>query len=220
MKSFLSSVSLCFIVAVVVIGLLLQTGCEEATGLQGLQVDPSSVVLTTNNQTVVFTVTGLTNEILALPLVWTVQNADLGQIVFSGGYSATYQRSAPNGVNSITVRDQYDNEGYASIRQSAANYSLELSATDTSILTGEATTITITTASAEAPFSWRKVSGPGALTGDSGSRSAAYVASSAGTAVIRVSDANGASGVISIVVQEPPDDDDDGGGGGGGPGGA
>lgn len=195
---------------------LLQSGCEEATGLQGLQVDPRSATLSTNGQTTVFTVTGgITNETLALPLTWTVQDEGLGLITRSSGFTAVYQRSSQNGVNTVIVRDQYDNEGYATVQQPESTYSLALTATDTSISVGEAVTITVTTASAQAPFTWRLVSGPGSLSGSGAS--AGYSSATAGTAVIEAKDANGASGVIAITVD---DGSDDGGGGGGGSGGA
>ncbi len=217
MKRAFSLFSLFGVAVAILSAALLQSGCEEATGLQGLQVDPRSATLTTNDQTTVFTVTGgITNETLALPLTWTVQDEGLGRITHSSGFTAIYQRSDRNGVNSVVVRDQYENEGYASVQQPASTYSLALTATKTSISIGEAVTITVTTASAQAPFSWRLVSGPGVLSGSGAS--AGYSSATAGTAVIEAKDANGASGVIAITVTEPGDDD--GGGGDGGSGGA
>lgn len=220
MKRAMSLFSLAGVGVAIVSAALLQTGCEEAKGLKGLQVDPPSTTLTTNDQVTVFRVTGgITNETLALPLTWRVQDEGLGRITYSSGFSASYQRSDRNGVNTVIVRDQYENEGYATVKQSAAAYSLELASTATSISIGESATITISTDSAQAPYSWRKLSGPGTLTGVSGSRSAGYSSTTAGTAVIEAKDANGASGVIAITVIEP-DVEDDGGGAGGGAGGA
>jgi hypothetical protein len=217
MKRTLSLLSLFGALAGILVFSMLQTGCEEAKGLDGLTIDPSSATLSTNGQMVVFTVTGgITNEALAVPLTWTVSNGALGSILFSSGLSATYQRTSVNGVNTITARDQYDNEGYATVNNTAASYSLELSATATTIEVGQATTITITTAGSTAPYNWTLRSGPGSVTGDSGSKSAAYTSTVAGTGVIQVTDANGASGVIGIVVQ---DTSGGSGGGGGGPGG-
>ncbi|HAS82925.1 MAG TPA: hypothetical protein DCS43_09710 [Verrucomicrobia bacterium] len=202
--------------AAIVGGSLLQCGCEEAKGLKGLQVDPASVSLSTNGQTVAFTVTGgVTNETLALPLTWSVRDAGMGTIAHHSGYTAIYQRSAANGANTVIVRDQFENEGYATIRQLAeTTYSLELTAEKISINVNEAVTITVTTESAQAPFTWRLVSGSGSVAGSSGA-SAVYSSSAAGTAVIEATDANGASGVIGITVIESSD----GGGGDGGPGG-
>lgn len=220
MKRILSLVSLCSTGLVIVAVALLQNGCEEAKGLLGLTVDPASVTLSTNGQIQVFAVTGVTND-MALPLTWTVSNEGLGQILSSGGYSAVYQRLAPNGVNTLTVRDQFDNEGLASIRQTAVAYSLELesSASSTGVLVNTAVTISIVTVDAQPPFAWRKVSGPGTLTADSGSRSAVYSSALPGTAAIEVEDANGASGVIGVLVRVAADDGGGDGDDGGGPGG-
>jgi len=211
MKRTLSLLSLFGALAGILVFSMLQAGCEEASGLSGLTIDPSSATLSTNGQMVVFTVTGgITNQALAVPLIWTVSNGALGQILFSSGMSATYQRTAVDGVNTITARDQYDNEGYATVNQTAASYSLELSATATTIEIGQATTITITTVGSTAPYNWTLRSGPGTVTGDSGSKSAAYTSTVAGTGVIQVTDANGASGVIGIVVTDATTGDGDG----------
>jgi hypothetical protein len=201
-RSFLAFVLSLFFVC---LGILLQTGCEEATGLSGLSITPSSVTLSTNNQQVVFSVsdTEIDDE-LALPLAWSVSDGSLGSILFSSGTSATYQRTDANGVNTLVVRDQYDNEGYATINQTAAMYSitLESDATDNTINIGGSTTISISSDNSQAPYSWSKRSGPGTLTGSSGSESAVFTSSTTGTAVIQVTDANGASGVIGITVED------------------
>jgi hypothetical protein len=204
-----------FAVFLVVAVSMLQSGCEDAEGLDGLTIDPSNITLSTNGQTVVLTVVGgITNRDLALPLTWSVSDGNMGRILSSSGYSATYQRTSGGGVNTITAKDQYENEGYATVRHEAASYALELSASQSSITVGQATTITITTANSLAPYAWRKRSGPGALTGASGSKSAVYTSTVAGTAVIEVTDANGASGVIGITVEEDTGDGGDGGDGG------
>ena len=141
MKRILSLLS--FFCVLIAIGsfAILQVGCEEAKGLDGLTLDPASATLSTNGQKVVFTVTGgITNESLALPLIWTVSDSALGTVRFSSGYSATYERSSVDGSNTIIARDQYDNEGYATIRQTAASYSLTLTASATSIEAGTSDT--------------------------------------------------------------------------------
>jgi len=56
---------------------------------------------------------------LSLPLVWSVSDPALGQITHSSGYSAAYARTAINGVNNITVRDQYGLDGVATVNQVA-----------------------------------------------------------------------------------------------------
>jgi hypothetical protein len=183
---------------------MFQAGCEDATGLEGLTIEPGNVTLSTNGQTVVLEVVGgITNRDLALPLVWSVSDGNLGQILSSSGFRATYRRNSGGGsMNTVTARDQYDNEGYATIRHDSVGYSLTLAANPTTIKVGEASTITITSANSLAPYSWRKRSGPGTLTGSSGSTSAAFTSATAGAAVIEVTDANGAAGVISVVVTE------------------
>jgi hypothetical protein len=215
MKRVVSFLSGLFAVFVVISVSLMQSGCEDAEGLEGLTIDPANITLSTNGQTVVLTVVGgITNRDLALPLEWSVSDGNLGRIVSSSGYSATYQRLSGGGaVNTVTAKDQYENEGYATIRHDAASYSLELSASQSSITVGQASTITITTANSLAPYAWRKRSGPGSLTGASGSKSAVYTSSVAGTAVIEVTDANGASGVIGITVEDKTDDGEGGDGG-------
>lgn len=215
MKRLISSFSVAVMGGVIVLAAMLQSGCEEAKGLDGLQVDPPSATLSTNDQTVTFTVTGgVTNETLALPLTWRVQDANLGSITHSSGFTAIYQRSDNDGVNTVIVRDQYENEGYATVDQTSNNYSLTLDASDSTVGVNEAVTISVTTDQAEAPFSWDLVSGPGSVSG-SGS-TAGFSSSTAGVAVIQATDANGASGVIAITVSETDDGDGDSGGGPGG----
>lgn len=192
----------------------LQCGCEEAKGLAGLQVTPASVTLVTNGQTTVFSVAGVTNETLALPLTWTVQDENLGRITSSSGYTAIYQRFSPDGVNTVVVRDQYENEGYATVQQSGVSYTLALEATATSITIGQSATISISSSTVQNPVSWTLLSGPGSLAGSGAS--AAYSGTAVGTAMIQAEDANGASGVIAITVTDAADDGGDTGGGAGG----
>lgn len=208
MKQVKSFISIYCSVACAVVVAFLQVGCEEATGVAGLDVSTTNDVLTVNGDSTRFDVNGVTNE-LALPLRWSVSDPSLGTITFNSGYMAIYTRFAPNGVNTVMVRDQYGNEGLATVRQTAVAYSLGLAASATSITVGGVVNLTIESDLAVAPFSWRLVSGPGSLTGASGSRSAAYVGSGVGTGVIEVVDANGASAVIAIEVSEVPTDDDD-----------
>jgi len=204
MKRVLSFLSVLLVAFGIVSVAMFQSGCEEATGLEGLTIEPGNVTLSTNGQVVVLEVVGgITNRDLALPLTWSVSDANIGQIISSSGFRATYRRNSGGGTaNTVTARDQYDNEGYATIRHDAVGYSLTLSASPATIKVGEASTITITSANSLAPYSWRKRSGPGTLTGASGSTSAAFTSSTTGSAVIEVTDANGASGVISVVVTE------------------
>ncbi len=205
---------LTWMLSAIIGGPLLQCGCEEAKGLRGLTVDPASVTLSTNGQSQAFTVTGgVTNETLALPLTWSVKDAGMGTVAHSSGYTAIYERSAANGANTVIVRDQFANEGYATIRQLAeTTYSLELSAAKTTVSVGEGVTITVDSEEAQAPFAWRLVSGPGSVGAGSG-KTAVYSSSEVGVGVIEATDANGATGVIGITVTESTD----GGGDDGGP---
>ncbi len=203
MKRLLSLLSVLGALASVVVFPMLQVGCEEATGLDGLTISPSSVTLTTNLQVTTFSVSGLTNasDTLALPLTWSVSDASLGAITASSGASAIYQRTSVDGVNTVTARDQYDNEGYATVTSGAADYSLTLTAAPTSITVGGSSTITISDGGS-APYSWSLASGTGTLVGPAGSRSATFAGTTVGSATVQVTDANGASGTVGITVTD------------------
>jgi hypothetical protein len=112
-----ASFLVCVIALVSACGLaLLGSGCEKVTGLQGLTITPSAVTLTPSTNTIVLAVTGVTNN-LALPLAWSVEDSSLGTIVNSSGYTALYRSTDREGQNIVTARDQYDNEGFATITQ-------------------------------------------------------------------------------------------------------
>jgi hypothetical protein len=109
-----------FIMAIMAVaGLVLWvgTGCEEADGVGGLGVTPSSSTLGGSNaSTQVFT--AHVSSALALPLEWSVSNSGLGNIVSQSGSNAIYvANSGKKGSNVITVRDQYKNEGSAVVTQ-------------------------------------------------------------------------------------------------------
>ena len=220
MNQFRMMVSASVCVALIALVGFMQTGCEEAKGIGGLQVDPASVTLTTNDTSVVLSVVGgITNNLLSMPLEWQVSDPNLGQITASSGVTAVYRRFSANGVNTVTVRDQFDKEGFATITQRASSYSFSLVAEPTSIQPNQGATIRIEGNDAQAPFNWQLVSGPGSLSGGSGSRSASYAAGATpGVAQISVTDANGISASVSITVQAADDGAGNGGPGGGGPG--
>jgi hypothetical protein len=106
----------------------IMAGCEVAKGLRGLTISPSSVELSMDSNIVEFAVVGDTNNIMALPLEWSVDNPRMGYIVRHSGWSAWYRGTA-YGESIVTARDQYDNEGSAVVRQIAGNYTLSLTAT-------------------------------------------------------------------------------------------
>jgi hypothetical protein len=95
------------------------TGCESASGTNGVGISPSSYTIggsSSNASAVVFT--AQVNGPLALPLAWSVSNPALGTIISSSGSNATYKaNSGKKGDNIVTVRDQYDSEGSAVVTQ-------------------------------------------------------------------------------------------------------
>ena len=99
-------------------------GCEEARGLTGLTITPSVVQMTSgsNSNWVDFVVSNVTSNSLVLPLQWAVSKPELGYIAHSSGYSARYFRYAVSGDNIVIVRDQYNNEGFALIKQYGSNW--------------------------------------------------------------------------------------------------
>ena len=117
-----------FVLLVVAFSLFI--GCEkDSKGTATLTVTPSDVTLVAGtNSTVTFTVGSTTSgtnattntgglRALSFPLEWNVSHPSLGVIWSSSGSSAVYVRSNPNGVNIVTVKDQYGAEGFATVRQ-------------------------------------------------------------------------------------------------------
>jgi len=102
---------------VLVIGLAIgsvMTGCEGSG--DALNVYPVNSGMGTNVTTVSLSVVSSTKEIV-FPLEWSVSNPALGSITSTSGYSAVYTRTAVNGMNNITVRDQNWTEGKATVNQ-------------------------------------------------------------------------------------------------------
>ncbi len=248
MKQLISFLSLSLLALCIIVTGLLQTGCEEAKGLEGLKVDSSSTYVskagdvveirvigkrvdtpsfdtvgttTVSNQTITTTTIqqgGLSfsyeYDLMALPFVWKVEDGSLGTIhEIETGY-VRYTALSVRAPNRVEVKDQYGNVGQVVVRvdsTQAPGYALVLEASPATMKVGQASTISITSTDAQAPYKWALRSGPGRLTGASGSRSAAYTSDAIGTGVIEVSDANGAAGVIAVVVEAVA-----AGGGGGG----
>ena len=113
------SLAACVVLAIVGLGLV---GCEDVhTSGQAITVTPSSQALgASSGETAVFTASAATNATLFLPLVWSVSNPSLGSISGRGGLSAVYTSTGRTGGNTITVRDQGEAEGVASVTQQAA----------------------------------------------------------------------------------------------------
>ncbi|MCE9613185.1 MAG: hypothetical protein K8T26_02860 [Lentisphaerae bacterium] len=116
-KSFLAASA--GLVLLVLGGALLNSGCEEGSGTQGLTVEPAFADLTSGftNFTQTFTVSKDDLRELSLPLTWRVSDPSLGSIQAAGGYSASYTRTKKHGDNGIFVEDQYGAEGAATVRQ-------------------------------------------------------------------------------------------------------
>jgi hypothetical protein len=107
--------SLCLVA--VILSVAFVTGCDEAKDIRVLTVTPENIVLSGTSNTVVFTVDATTLLDLSLPLVWSVSDPANGAIVGAGGNRATYSRTGLDGVNVITVRDQFDAAGTAIVDQ-------------------------------------------------------------------------------------------------------
>lgn len=93
------------------------SGCDEADDIRVLTLTPENVILSGTSNTVVFTVDEASLRDLSLPLKWSVSDPANGAIVGAGGNRATYSRTEQDGVNVITVRDQFDAEGTAIVDQ-------------------------------------------------------------------------------------------------------
>jgi len=103
------------LMAVVVTGLGI-VGCESTKTTDNvITISPASVTLSNDWATVVFTASGVsgTNTALALPLMWSVSDPARGTIRASGGLTAIYEANTLGGNNTITVKDQGENEGIA-----------------------------------------------------------------------------------------------------------
>jgi hypothetical protein len=121
--------------------------------------------------------------------------------VASSGYSATYRRTTANGTQIVTARDQYKNEGYATIEQTAAQYSLTMTADDTT-LTSATNTTTVTVSGGEAPYTWTvRSKALGQIISGGTSDTAVYQAYASGVNVVHTRDANGVLGTITIERQ-------------------
>ncbi|NQU39754.1 MAG: hypothetical protein HQ523_07360 [Lentisphaerae bacterium] len=205
-KLLLGIVCLCLIVCGVS---LLMPGCDEATGLIALIIEPAYVDLTPGSNIVEFVIsTNSRGSELGLPLTWIVTDPSLGRIVGSGGYNATYVRFGANGMNTIIARDQYDNEGFATVRQMAEQYGLVLTATP-AVIPGGSTLSTITVErnstvdgeDATAPFTWVTLyPDVGIIIAGQGSDTVVYRSSKGGVNVVQCTDAYGVTG--SVVVEQ------------------
>lgn len=100
------------ILGIVMLGLGM-LGCDQGDDVAELSMSPESVVVSRNNETVRFSVTGGLRS-LSMPLSWKVSDPDVGVIIAAEGTDADYIRLR-SGVNIVIVRDQYGSEGYATV---------------------------------------------------------------------------------------------------------
>ncbi len=96
------------------VGVIL-SGCDNAEGLNGLQVNPSSATLSASND--VLQITVQVQSDLALPLQWSLSVPSLGSLFASGSNAVYTARNGATGNQIVTVRDQYGNDGVCSILQ-------------------------------------------------------------------------------------------------------
>lgn len=119
----MKSISAWMLGGVVLAGLIgtLIVGCEstETTGSAITVTLSASTITGKGAVTLTAASSGGTNTAtsLALPLVWTVSDASLGDIKSSAGVTAIYESSGKVGNNAITVHDQGDSEGVAVVAQ-------------------------------------------------------------------------------------------------------
>lgn len=115
----MSRIGLWCAVTLVSCAVLAMVGCETTESMDGaitVTVSPAGD-LTGRLATATLTAAAPTNAALALPLVWTVADPALGGIRASSGMTAVYESTGRVGNNVVTVRDQGQAEGIASITQ-------------------------------------------------------------------------------------------------------
>lgn len=201
LRWFSCSALLCLAVALV--GVVF-TGCESAEGLEGLTIDPSYVELGPGSNAVVFTVASVTNSTardLDLPIAWSVSNPSLGNIVSSSGYTARYSGGRGGGVNTVTARNQYGDEGRATVKHMAEQYAMALAASPNPI-PSSASMATVTATGGVAPYRWWvDNSDAGSIASGGSSDTVVYRSKKAGQGIVHARDANGVVGSV-VITQE------------------
>lgn len=179
------------------IGAAFLTGCESASGTDGLTLDPSSATLTPTSNTVTFTaILNVTNK-LSLPITWSLSDSSKGSIIASSASSAVYKGNGSTGNNAIIGRDQYGNEGVAAITQTSELYALTVTASAT-VLTAGTNACTVSVTGGVGPYDWSV--GDSSLGTVSGSGSSVmYQSIRAGSNVVTVRDDNGVAASIAII---------------------
>lgn len=185
----------------VLIGL---TGCEKEENAVVITIFPNPIEITVSNDTVLLTATGGLRA-LSLPMEWSVSSPLLGTIDTAyRGDSAVYVSRDVEGVNLVTVRDQYGAEGHATITHVYSSptgitdqVGVGLVASQGEIPVGQNTT-TITATNGVAPFAWRVGDSSYGNVGASGNP-VVYTSSRAGANTVYVTDRDGRQGQITIV---------------------
>lgn len=212
MKQIVSLVSILALAGVLsLVGL---TGCEKEPNAVVITIVPNPVAVTVSNSAVMLTATGGLRA-LSLPLSWSVSNPIVGNIDPAyRGEVAVYVSTDSNGVNLVTVIDQYGAEGHATITHNYATITngepgtvLALFANPGRIDVGQNTSyITMdTNIYSRPPYSWR-VGDPtyGGLsystTYDKGATNI-YTSVRTGINTIYVTDIDGRRGQINVEQQ-------------------
>lgn len=104
--------------ALLAVAMVAGMGCETTETTETvITVSPGSATLHGGLATTNLTASVSENTTLALPLVWSVSNPALGNIQGSSGLTAVYTSTGRAGNNVVTVRDQGQAEGIATIVQ-------------------------------------------------------------------------------------------------------
>jgi hypothetical protein len=222
MQKYIRSLAQAAVAAAVLIAYV---GCEATDDAGGsLSINPSSVTLLNASDRQIFTVGGSgistgTNttttttgtgtaagglQTLSLPLAWVVSNSRLGYILSSSGQQAVYVRTSATGVNTVTVRDQYGAQGYATVTQpsqdTGGGETLTLQADPNPIPSGSIQCTIRVVSGGTSPFTWNVGTGT-QLSGGTTATITWQSPVTPGNYTVSVTDAEGHSGGITIVKQ-------------------
>jgi hypothetical protein len=207
MKRLLVTICLVGVGMALALSSALMSGCEEAKGLQGLDVSPGYATLTPGSNVVEFVVSTTNLTDLAVPLEWEVTDRSLGRVISSSGMSGLYVGTGITGENTVIVRDQHDNEGYATVRQMAAQYRIKLTAQPEEIPPGADMCVVSVgaatsdgTVGGQAPFAWSVYDESlGSIVGGGDGATAFYKSKKVGVNVVQCRDANGVVGAVAVL---------------------
>ena len=106
-------------------------GCDTVTNSSNVITIEPALLTVTGAYAIAITIAD-TNTSLFLPLEWSVSDTRLGTITGQGGLTALYEGGTGVGVNTITVKDQGNAEGFAVVNHVPAD-GIELSPKTNSI---------------------------------------------------------------------------------------